>query len=608
VNEAPEFICKICQIHVVGATPTLTKCSHLFCGDCITEWFARQPSFRSWAQVAKSSGVEATVPCPVCKTNLRDKQDLHPLSSSSQKSECLLLWRMLCSLKIRCINHPSVNGKGSCDWVGEYRNYEAHAQMCLGLGPRPRSRQNHAMTAIPEEASPPTQLSPSATRLAREPTGPPPLPATAPVVPPTCPHCAAPPSSPEQLGVSVDVSGELVLRLERADRSQPSNGRTARAPSSPHDSPEKGQPDTRSEPATATLGFEPNGANQIRVTPGEQLRVDAVHPSGWAFGKNLGTRQEGWFPQYVVNPPQETATAQAEAADAQARAQAEAAAAAKAEAEAKAQAAARQTSPTASAASSTARPAQAAPASPAVAPSHEPEVTTITARANFQAADPSQLNLLLGDQVQVIERHNTGWTYGRKNADDSEGWFPDWLLTLTQKEKPAVERSEPARNGDLREHKPQVGGLGLVPKPASTLNANAPVFSPNLSPMTHPQGVNGAGGQFTPPRVQDGAQPAKAGPPPFSLAHVNHGVSAGSGYAEASAGFNPHAPAFVPTTIGREAPAREPREFIPGAKDGDQRCACCGAQCANFFKVIYSPHGYHPLCSPQCWQAFAKDK
>jgi len=59
LSEAEEFICKICQIHVVGCSPKLTNCSHLFCGDCIAQWFDQHPQSQTWAQRAKSAGKAA---------------------------------------------------------------------------------------------------------------------------------------------------------------------------------------------------------------------------------------------------------------------------------------------------------------------------------------------------------------------------------------------------------------------------------------------------------------------------------------------------------------------------------------------------------------------
>eukprot|EP00404_Azadinium_spinosum_P002092 CAMPEP_0180428064 /NCGR_PEP_ID=MMETSP1036_2-20121128/6641_1 /TAXON_ID=632150 /ORGANISM="Azadinium spinosum, Strain 3D9" /LENGTH=632 /DNA_ID=CAMNT_0022433683 /DNA_START=91 /DNA_END=1985 /DNA_ORIENTATION=- len=130
LSEAEEFICKICQIHVVGCSPKLTSCSHLFCGDCIAQWFAQHPESQTWAQRARSAGPERVVPCPVCKQPLNEKRDLYPVCGVTSRSENLLLWRMLSSLKIMCCNHPKVRPDGKCDWIGEYGSYQKHVVQC----------------------------------------------------------------------------------------------------------------------------------------------------------------------------------------------------------------------------------------------------------------------------------------------------------------------------------------------------------------------------------------------------------------------------------------------------------------------------------------------
>jgi len=52
----------------------------------------------------------------------------------------------------------------------------------------------------------------------------------------------------------------------------------------------------------------------------------------------------------------------------------------------------------------------------------------------FVASNASQLSLANADLVEVVERHATGWTYGRKvnfRGDvQAEGWFPDWAIAL----------------------------------------------------------------------------------------------------------------------------------------------------------------------------------
>ncbi|CAE8609602.1 unnamed protein product, partial [Polarella glacialis] len=117
LGDAEEFICKICQVHVVGCSPKLTNCSHLFCGDCLAQWFAQHPESQTWAQRARSAGPERVVPCPVCKQPLNEKKDLYPVCGATSRSENLLLWRMLSSLKIVCMNSSQLRPKdGRCDW------------------------------------------------------------------------------------------------------------------------------------------------------------------------------------------------------------------------------------------------------------------------------------------------------------------------------------------------------------------------------------------------------------------------------------------------------------------------------------------------------------
>eukprot|EP00930_Biecheleria_cincta_P095597 TRINITY_DN87548_c0_g1_i1.p1 TRINITY_DN87548_c0_g1~~TRINITY_DN87548_c0_g1_i1.p1 ORF type:complete len:408 (-),score=58.92 TRINITY_DN87548_c0_g1_i1:329-1474(-) len=116
VNCSDEWICSIC-FQVVGCTPKLTECSHLFCGDCLEEWFAAQPNTQSWAQRAKTAG---RVPCPVCATPLQKSEDVHLVAKTGVRA---VLWRMLSSLKVRC-SQP--HGTGYCTWAGTYRDYWDH--------------------------------------------------------------------------------------------------------------------------------------------------------------------------------------------------------------------------------------------------------------------------------------------------------------------------------------------------------------------------------------------------------------------------------------------------------------------------------------------------
>eukprot|EP00440_Ansanella_granifera_P057138 gb/GFBE01061937.1/.p1 GENE.gb/GFBE01061937.1/~~gb/GFBE01061937.1/.p1 ORF type:complete len:397 (+),score=120.52 gb/GFBE01061937.1/:1-1191(+) len=114
-----EFLCNIC-LHVVGFGPKLTKCSHIFCGDCLEQWFAQQPGNQTWAQRAKTGGA---VPCPVCKTLLKKGDDVYPVEKDGS-GESAFLWRMISSLTVRC-GKSSTEG-GCCAWQGSYGSYWDH--------------------------------------------------------------------------------------------------------------------------------------------------------------------------------------------------------------------------------------------------------------------------------------------------------------------------------------------------------------------------------------------------------------------------------------------------------------------------------------------------
>merc|ERR1719389_1548584 len=105
---ADEFVCKICLVHVVGCGPKLTTCSHLFCGDCLQQWFAQHPSNQTWAQRAKTGG---TVPCPVCKTPLRKDSDVYAVEKNGT-GHSPVLWRMIQSLRVRCKGQEGTCGGG----------------------------------------------------------------------------------------------------------------------------------------------------------------------------------------------------------------------------------------------------------------------------------------------------------------------------------------------------------------------------------------------------------------------------------------------------------------------------------------------------------------
>jgi len=144
-----EFTCKICLVHVVGCEPQLTRCSHLFCGDCMSQWFAMNPGNKTWAQRAKSAG---SVPCPVCKEPLHKDQDLNPVSRDGEGGS-QMLFRMLSDTKIVCGNNAKCTANGQCDWKGDYGSYQEHIRLCKNLplfGPSPPPAEEAPVAAALE--------------------------------------------------------------------------------------------------------------------------------------------------------------------------------------------------------------------------------------------------------------------------------------------------------------------------------------------------------------------------------------------------------------------------------------------------------------------------
>jgi hypothetical protein len=119
---ADEFVCNICLVHVVGCGPKLTKCSHLFCGDCLHQWFMQHPGNQTWAQRAKSGGC---VPCPVCKTALNKDTDVFPVEEHGD-GDSAILWQMIQGLQVKCDGRQCADG--CCSWIGKLGNFQQHLQ------------------------------------------------------------------------------------------------------------------------------------------------------------------------------------------------------------------------------------------------------------------------------------------------------------------------------------------------------------------------------------------------------------------------------------------------------------------------------------------------
>jgi len=335
-----EFVCKICQVHVVGCGPKLTRCSHLFCGDCIATWFEVQPRSQSWAQRAQSAGL---VPCPVCKEPLHEERDLFPVCATGP-NDSSLLWRLLSGVKIVCANNPKCRADGRCTWVGEYGSYQKHLQTCANI---PLDNE-------------PMPLPKAAVRSAHK-------------VPPKSQSM----SSHDAGEFKASVVGQSSGPCETAKEDHKHDVRTAFGPNISQDAlPVVGlksdaTPDLEEQQARLCAPGGTNSSNalpkSVRPSDGGDLTNLIQQLVNHEFEKREDVKLESQPLQPVV---QQKPTVQADAAPA------------------------------------------------------------LRVSRPFVADGASQLGVQVGDLVQVLNQHPSGWTYGRKvpQTAESAGWFPNWAI------------------------------------------------------------------------------------------------------------------------------------------------------------------------------------
>jgi hypothetical protein len=339
---------------------------------------------------------------------LNVKTDLHPVANASSRSENLLLWRMLSSLKIMCCNNPKLRSDGGCDWVGEYGTFQAHYKVCQNkplLDPPKATLMANANKLA-------TVSSSSDWQYANTTAGPTPDRNSDTSSPPgeethsdssnTPPHPRSPTDSPERkrLGTAQTANAKPVApkvqettKIASTKIVQETTTKAAQdeAPKKPEFAV-----------AVAVHAFSPaaSDVDMIAVTAGDLLEVHQRHESGWAFCKSLNQPKtsSGWVPLWVlpseeeVQPPVEEKVVAPPAPE----------------------------------------PKVVVPEPKVVVPEPkqvvQPKETKnlVTVTTAFSATDSSQLTLVPDDRVEIVQQHTTGWTYGRKAADLSEGWFPDW--------------------------------------------------------------------------------------------------------------------------------------------------------------------------------------
>lgn len=324
-----EFVCKICQVHVVGCGPKLSRCSHLYCGDCIAQWFDAQPRTQSWAQRAQGAG---TVPCPVCKEPLKWETDLFSVCAGG-RTESTFLYRMLSGLKVRCANHSRCRADGKCDWTGTYGNIQAHMRGCQNepLG-SPGDAEEDACRACAPAAEGDFLAGDAETE--------------------------APSTRKNTSGSDCSSSWGEGAALAVVDESPDA---AADEPDAAADEPQDEDPAAEWKPASLT--------DLIRSLV--DLKVQSHEPA------NPEGREEAEPPAAAAEPVQEEPT----------------------------------------------------PSPVAAAPTAQPVAAEcVSVVLPYAAGGPSQLTLRQGDFVEVQERSESGWVYGRKVLDASLGWFPSWAI------------------------------------------------------------------------------------------------------------------------------------------------------------------------------------
>lgn len=188
----------------------------------------------------------------------------------------------------------------------------------------------------------------------------------------------------------------------------------------------------------ATSSFEPTGSNMVAVQAGDYVQVLERHSSGWTYCKNISHASSssgvGWAPSWIVQPVQQAAAPAAEAATA-AKSQESARTPQTSAPSVKQQVLSQQPQPQQPQPQQPQQQAGAAAVAPVPKATAQPQRTVMRATAAFNATSSAQLTVALQELVEVIERHASGWTYGRRvneaqvaDSTPLEGWFPDWVV------------------------------------------------------------------------------------------------------------------------------------------------------------------------------------
>jgi len=317
-----ELVCPICMYHVLHQ-PKVTKCSHIFCGDCIDTWVETERqkitqntmSFADLLKRTQGSGADATlmVYCPSCKQDIDARTDLKPLNGKCTGAHAAL-WRTLRDVKVTCVGKE----KG-CSWVGTYETYASHFVSCsfCAAGDDCKKGGQEKRGKVAERDGPQTRLVVASWPAADE--------------------VQLSLSAGQRVIVShMDPSGwaygrtttdpklgwfPKVLLKELTEEDEPSDCASTADTTSPSDrdgtgtTPERessregatpeAAPASTATPdqkvVVATHVFQPSeGDHQLQLWVGRRVNLVRDDASGWSYGECVDSKAAGWFPRAMT--------------------------------------------------------------------------------------------------------------------------------------------------------------------------------------------------------------------------------------------------------------------------------------------------------------------
>ena len=113
-----EFQCKICTELVEYTQCAHTRCGHVFCQSCLSNWMSRAGTDAEAHAEAAMSGTNPLIGtrCPTCNAGI-ERNTVHDLKLASP-----LAWRLLGRVQVRCPTHASTK----CAWRGDLSEVSSH--------------------------------------------------------------------------------------------------------------------------------------------------------------------------------------------------------------------------------------------------------------------------------------------------------------------------------------------------------------------------------------------------------------------------------------------------------------------------------------------------